>query len=173
MKARKIYTVAALCMLIALYIAIFCFSAEDGESSSDLSSRVTKMILDIYYRITAGGVGGGGTGAMVQEDTAMFDYVEGIVRKLAHFTEYMCVGFLSYSLVALWYSHVWKGRFFVLCQLFLSAGLDEFHQYFVPGRHASLKDVLIDTAGGITGMLIIAICGCIRKKVRRIIGSTF
>ena len=37
-------------------------------------------------------------------------------------------------------------------RLFLSAGADEVHQYFVPGRHASIWDVLIDVSGGIVGM---------------------
>lgn len=81
--------------------------------------------------------------------------LEGIIRKAAHFLEYLCMGLLSYSLVAVWYGTGWKGCLLVLVQIFLSAGLDEFHQYFVPGRCASFRDVLIDTAGGSVGILLI------------------
>ena len=37
----------------------------------------------------------------------------------------------------------------------LYASLDEFHQSFIPGRTAAVTDVLIDTAGVITGILFI------------------
>ena len=75
------------------------------------------------------------------------------------------MGLLSYSIVVLWYKPLWRGRFFVLLQLVISAGMDEFHQYFIPGRFASFKDVLIDTAGGIAGILVIIILCKIREKI--------
>ncbi len=82
--------------------------------------------------------------------------LEKIVRKLAHFSEYFCVGLLSYSLVLLWWKgKVWTGRILIGMQLLLSASLDEIHQYFVPGRYAAVKDVLIDCVGGITGMALL------------------
>ena len=31
---------------------------------------------------------------------------------------------------------------------------DEFHQYFVPGRSAAIKDVFIDTCGGIAASIV-------------------
>lgn len=40
----------------------------------------------------------------------------------------------------------------IICTLY--AGTDEFHQYFVPGRACSLRDVCIDSAGAILGVLI-------------------
>lgn len=150
MKLKKIYTVIAVILLLALYIAIFCFSGEDGERSSALSKRVTDALLDFYYRITAGD-GEYGPVVFVYEAGPL----EGIIRKAAHFLEYLCIGLLSYSLVAVWYGTGWKGCLLVLVQIFLSAGLDEFHQYFVPGRCASFRDVLIDTAGGSVGILLI------------------
>ena len=90
--------------------------------------------------------------------------VEGVVRKIAHFTEYGCVGLLSYNLIRMWEPQIWRGRFIILIQLFISAAIDELHQYFVPGRYASVKDVFIDVAGGITGMLLLALWMRVRKK---------
>lgn len=160
MNRKRLYTVIALILLIMLYIMIFFLSSEDADSSSNVSMKVTKALLRIYYRISGGNGGQLVTGYVASS-------AENIVRKLAHFTEYACVGFLSYSIVVTWYGTIWKGRLFVVLQLLLSAGADEFHQYFVPGRHASVKDVLIDTAGGIAGMVVILIWSYMRKKIVR------
>lgn len=154
-KVKKIYTFTAGILLIILYIVIFCFSAEDAEHSSRASVKVTEFLLRLYYG-TASGSGGGGSGGG-ESIADIVPLVEGFVRKLAHFTEYMCMGLLSYSIVALWIRPVWRGWLIVVVQLFLSAGLDEFHQYFIPGRHASFKDVLIDVAGGVTGMVLLTV----------------
>ncbi|MCM1133999.1 MAG: VanZ family protein [Clostridium sp.] len=155
MKIKKIYTAAAVILLIALYIVIFCFSAEDGETSSLASSAVTEALLKGYYGIT------GGSREKLAETVVL---LEGYVRKAAHFTEYMGVGLLSYSIVVLWYGTARKGKLLVAGQVFLSAGLDEFHQYFIPGRSAAFKDVLIDTAGGIMGILIVLLIVLLTKK---------
>lgn len=156
LKTKKIYTIIAIILLVLLYVVIFCFSAEDAQKSSSVSVRVTEILLNIYYKITGGSTGGAGIGG--EEAADAIPILEGFVRKLAHFTEYMCMGFLSYSIVVLWYRPLWKGWLFVLVQVFLSAGIDEIHQYFIPGRYASFKDVMIDTAGGIAGMMFLLVC---------------
>ncbi len=154
MKKKRIYTVAAVCLLVFLYVMIFLLSSDVAEDSSVKSSTVTEFLLKIWSLWQKD------DGIPVTEAvTDLFPLeLEKIVRKLAHFSEYFCVGLLSYSLVLLW----WKGktqtgRILIGMQLLLSASLDEIHQYFVPGRHAAVKDVLIDCAGGITGMAIIGI----------------
>ena len=146
MKAKKIYTATAIVLLIGLYIVIFSFSAEDGEQSSAVSAKVTEALVRGYF-----GLIGKDKGSIAK----MVLLLEGIVRKAAHFLEYMCMGFLSYSVLHLWRGASKKGFLAVLLQVLVSAALDEFHQYFIPGRCASFKDVLIDTAGGIAGILVI------------------
>ncbi|NBJ92180.1 VanZ family protein [Parablautia muri] len=164
MKVKKIYTVVVMILLIGLYIAIFRFSAQDAEESSNLSRKVTEIILQVYYRLIGSTRGGAGDSGAVE----IWDYaLENVIRKTAHFTEYMCMGFLSYSVVVLWYKPLWKGRILVFLQLLISAGLDELHQYFVPGRWASIKDVVIDTAGGAVGILLMIIFDKIRKKSKK------
>lgn len=41
---------------------------------------------------------------------------------------------------------------------------DEFHQLFVLGRGAQVKDVLIDLVGATTGITIASLIGMIRKS---------
>lgn len=148
LRKKKIITVIAGILLIGVYCMIFSFSADDGESSSNLSMRVTRFLVHLYYSI----VDSGTEGILIPEAA---NAAEGTIRKLAHFTEYMAVGFLSYGIAVLWIKKLHRGFFIVVLQLVISAGLDELHQYFVPERHASVKDVVLDTAGGIAGMIII------------------
>lgn len=148
---KRCYTIIAVVALILLYIGIFLLSSEVAETSSDKSSAVTRFLLKLYYAVTSGN---GAADGAVYVDAFPLE-LEKLVRKAAHFSEYFSVGFLSYSLVLLWHGRWKRGRTIVFCQLVLSAALDEFHQYFVPGRYASVKDVLLDSVGGIFGMLVV------------------
>ena len=76
-----------------------------------------------------------------------------IVRKTAHFTEYLIlyfitVNFLKYNFQTQYF------KVYSLLFVFLYACSDEIHQYFVPGRAMAFRDVLIDTLGGLAGYLI-------------------
>lgn len=163
MRKKKVYTVAAVCLLVFLYIVIFLLSSDVAEDSSVKSSAVTELLLKIWGFFQKSD---GTPTTEIVVDLFPLE-LEKIVRKLAHFSEYLCVGLLSYSLVLLWWKgKVWSGRVLIGIQLLLSASLDEIHQYFVPGRYAAVKDVLIDCAGGITGMVIIGMVFAVRKHKR-------
>jgi VanZ family protein len=50
---------------------------------------------------------------------------------------------------------------------------DEFHQLFVPGRHASLFDCLIDTMGALMGLLLLStVLVALRPKPAGIVTET-
>ena len=160
LRMKKVITVIAVCLLIAVYIMIFLFSADDAAESSSLSVAVTRKLINLYYHFFSGNNNAVLTVPVVTDDA------EAIVRKMAHFTEYMAVGFLSFGIAVIWMQRIKAGIVAVTLQIFLSAGLDEIHQYFVPGRYASFRDVLIDTAGGIAGIMIVFLMYKIRKRRR-------
>ena len=160
LRMKKVITVIAVCLLIAVYIMIFLFSADDAAESSSLSVAVTRKLINLYYHFFSGNNNAVLTVPVVTDDA------EAIVRKMAHFTEYMAVGFLSFGIAVIWMQRIKAGIVAVTLQVFLSAGLDEIHQYFVPGRYASFRDVLIDTAGGIAGIMIVFLVYKIRKRRR-------
>ena len=160
LRMKKVITVIAVCLLIAVYIMIFLFSADDAAESSSLSVAVTRKLINLYYHFFSGNNNAVLTVPVVTDDA------EAIVRKMAHFTEYMAVGFLSFGIAVIWMQRIKAGIVAVTLQVFLSAGLDEIHQYFVPGRYASFRDVLIDTAGGIAGIVIVFLMYKIRKRRR-------
>ena len=160
LRMKKVITVIAVCLLIAVYIMIFLFSADDAAESSSPSVSVTRKLINLYYHFFSGNNNAVLTVPVVTDDA------EAIVRKMAHFTEYMAVGFLSFGIAVMWLQRIKAGIVAVTLQVFLSAGLDEIHQYFVPGRYASFRDVLIDTAGGIAGIMIVFLMYKIRKRRR-------
>jgi VanZ family protein len=78
-----------------------------------------------------------------------------IVRKGAHFTEYLILFFFSYNVNRNYFK---KGsKFYAVIFVFLYALSDEFHQSLIPGREMMFRDVIIDTSGGIFGSIILYI----------------
>ena len=74
------------------------------------------------------------------------------IRKLAHFSEYMILGFLLCSLLAHRNGH---GRFFLPWLLCMGvSGVDESIQLLTPGRWGRLRDVVLDMMGATTGLVI-------------------
>lgn len=76
-----------------------------------------------------------------------------IVRKCAHFLEYMILAFLLLNVIKAYYKPKISSILSVVFA-FMYACTDEFHQLFVPGREGAFRDVIIDTCGGIALILL-------------------
>ena len=130
-------------VLIALNLAfIWGNSLLPGEVSGALSDWVRALLAAIWPGegpVTSGG---------------------GLLRKIAHFSEFALLGGLLSWLFSMLRRH--PGWAF-LCG-FLTACVDETIQRFVPDRGPSLFDVGIDTCGVATGMLLIFIGHTVWKK---------
>lgn len=134
-------------LLIMLYNVIFQFSAQDAGESGSLSQFISRRCVEILNNLS-----GSGWTELKREGLAA--YFEHPIRKLAHFSEYACMGLLVYILWSQWMRRGRRLYLLTVVWVFLSAASDEFHQYFVPGRYASFADVLLDTCGGVFGMLL-------------------
>lgn len=159
-KARRykgIITGITAVLLLLLYFMIFRFSAQEGEESSSLSQRITQKGVEIANTLS-------GNTWSEEKVAGLEEKYEHLVRKMAHFAEYACMGLLVYVLWSQWICRGRKLYLLTVGWVFLSAAGDEFHQYFVPGRCASPWDVLLDTCGGISGMLF---CMVITKLCRK------
>ena len=86
-----------------------------------------------------------------------------IVRKMGHFSEYMILGFFSFSYLSNIFmkvnSHLNYKKTVILSQIFsvVYASTDEFHQTFVVGRDGNVIDLLIDSSGALVGIIISSI----------------
>lgn len=159
MKSKKIaVTLVSGLLLVLLYGIIFSFSAQDGETSTEISMGVSGSLVGILDFLTFGTMN-------METLTELAVFIEHPLRKSAHFLEYALMGILIYSM--LYYPvNSGKRRFWIsLGWVILSAAADELHQYFVPGRWGSVKDVLLDSCGGLAGVFILhQIVKHIKKK---------
>lgn len=149
-------TIVAAIFLCLLYRLIFSFSAQDGETSSSLSGRITSEVVNLISSVSGG----------MSEETqfGLNSILEPIIRKLAHFSEYGVMGVLVFTIWCQWIS---KPIILSLPWVFISAALDEWHQTFVPGRDGNIVDVGIDTLGGICGFLVCIILIKLWKHIHK------
>ena len=73
--------------------------------------------------------------------------------KLFHLIAFGILGFLAMGTrLASQHGHTTRQVWQVVFAVMLYGILDEFHQYFVPGRSADVYDVLADAIGGLLGV---------------------
>lgn len=156
-KTRILVTLIASALLLMLYLFIFCFSAQDAEQSGSISKMLTEKCVEFFNSLT----GGHWSRDFMESLTTYFEHP---VRKLAHFAEYACMGVLLYIIWSQWVFVRKRLCLLILSWVFFSAALDELHQWFVPGRYASIADVLLDTLGGAAGMLLMILVGRICRS---------
>jgi len=100
------------------------------------------------------------SGGIVAVLAQVFPWItDRLVRKAAHFTEYLILGGLMLGAFPA------RGRAAVIETAFagvLAALIDETIQLFAPGRSGQIRDVWIDAAGFCTAQLVLRLL--IRKK---------
>ncbi len=81
------------------------------------------------------------------------------LRKLGHFTEYAILALLTARAFRKSSRRLLRERWFWigLAVVVVYALFDEFRQGFVPSRTASIYDSMIDTVGGLTALVLVAI----------------
>lgn len=87
---------------------------------------------------------------------AGFALAHTIVRKLAHFTEFFILGWLSYGALRRNRRPAWQLGLALRAALLAAAFslVDELHQAFVPSRTPSILDSAIDASGAATAQLV-------------------
>ncbi len=75
----------------------------------------------------------------------------GLLRKLAHFMEFCCLGTILCWLHFMLGKKPWRSIIYSV----LVACTDEGIQCFVPDRGPGIRDVVIDTAGAVLGILLL------------------
>ena len=120
-------------LLILLLVFIWGNSLMPGEISQAISNWVQKLLMH-----TTPDANGNPQG-------------NGILRKIAHFTEFTALGMtLAWLFGMLRKKKVWP----LLCGV-AAACIDETIQVFVPERAPGLRDVFIDSCGVLTGIVLL------------------
>ena len=88
----------------------------------------------------------------------IYDGVQHIVRKCAHFCEYTLLGMLLRLCLESWFGNRMKRRHAMIPTAFafgaLYAGTDEYHQILTDGRSGQWSDVLLDCCGVLFGTVL-------------------
>lgn len=89
------------------------------------------------------------------ETAGYFSYVEFFIRKGAHFGSYFIIGFFWYLGLRKRIQNNWLTLILSLLLSIGYASFDELRQSFNPGRSGMMEDVILDTAGAFSGILIV------------------
>ena len=134
--------------VIAWMILIFLFSSQPGK----VSTENNKFVIYVFHLLG------------IDLNSIFGTLSDFIVRKAAHFTEYFILYVLLYRAINTKRNADIKVFIGAILIVFLYACSDEFHQAFVPGRGPAYRDVLVDTCGGLTGLLVTYICVTLKKS---------
>lgn len=125
---------------LVLWIGVIFFMSS-GEASMSQTSRFIRPILEFLFP---------------HAPESALQLYHAYIRKFAHFAEYAMLAFLALRSFSFppgkafgKYKHL-----AALALVILVASLDEFNQSFNPTRTGSPWDVLLDTAGGLTAIII-------------------
>ena len=119
---------------------IFYFSHQPGDVSGETSGRIVEMISGAVTTVLPF--------VDIPEEGLHF-----VIRKGAHFSIYAVLGLLSFNAFLQSGVRGKKALFFAWLLATAYAGVDEYHQTFIPGRSGEVTDVMIDSAGAITGIM--------------------
>ncbi|CDE95149.1 vanZ family protein [Clostridium sp. CAG:914] len=119
-------------MLLWMFL-IFLMSSFDATESTNQSNFIVNIITNIFKI----------------ENIELLSF---IIRKLAHFTEYLILGLLVANMFTKNNINNLYLISIILCIIYATS--DEIHQLFVPGRACQLRDILIDSIGSITGVYL-------------------
>ena len=137
-------------LVIIWMFVIFNFSSQNGRKSTNTSDVVTSMVVNVTTSVTNKNVSREEVKKRVEDSTFL-------VRKMAHFTEYLILGILVLQLLSD-YTKINKRMLIVsLIICYLYSVSDEVHQIFIPGRTAKVLDTFIDGAGSLVGITIYSI----------------
>ena len=151
-SSAKKYQIFFLCTTIAVISFAFIHSLMPADMSGEESGKVLKILRDILS-------------ALHINPESINGYT---IRKLAHYTEYFCLG-ISMTFCA-YFSNVEKPLQYLFRVLFcgvLTPLIDETIQLHTSGRAGLITDVWLDFSGVLTGITAVLIALCTIKQLRK------
>ena len=127
--------------LILWMIVIFSFSSADANKSTSTSDKVITTMIEIKDKITNNETPNNEKEIIVKNSSFY-------IRKIAHITEYLILGFLTFNLLK---QYSVTNIYYAIGLSILYSCTDEFHQLFISGRSGSIRDILIDSIGILIG----------------------
>ena len=147
-------------LTLAVMGMIFFFSTETAEQSDETSGYFTRQVIDVLYPDYAK--------YEKKQQQSLYDSIQTVIRKMAHYTEFAILGFLMRLCLESWFGkRIWLTPVsWGLSTLYAST--DEMHQILIDGRSGQWTDILLDSAGVLSGVLIaVLVLFLVRKRTTR------
>lgn len=126
-------------VLIWMFI-IYAFSAQSAEESSRLSRGLSRYLYNFINRA-------------IPKQLSMQSFNQ-FLRSGAHFFIFFVLTLLLINAFRVSGYSDYKVLLYTIIIAIIYAAADEFHQLFVPGRTADIKDIFVDGFGIIFGMIL-------------------
>lgn len=131
-------------LVLIWMIIIFIMSSFNAEDSANQSNFIVNIIANIL-------------------NINNIELLNLIIRKLAHFTEYLILGVLVINMFTKNNAKKYYLLSILLCIIYAIS--DEIHQFIIPGRACQIKDILIDSIGSITGIYLYKLISKRKKSI--------
>ena len=151
------------CTVFLMFI-IFCFSSMDQNQKIDFSKPLYSPFQSIaieYKQEKSENSLDSASEKRINVKVATFFY------KFGHFVLFLFLGLFSFIYADCCDLKLLKSISFAFLFCVIYALFDEFHQFFIDGRNAAFKDVLIDSFGAVVGILISYILNYKILKIKR------
>jgi VanZ family protein len=132
--AKDKYYLCFISTLLNILIIVFIFSRslKPAYESADESANTLNILSYIFP----------------------FDLSDHVVRKAAHFAEFMVLGCFTTITIFTYYRKPFKGIFITMFVCLATAVSDEALQIFSEGRSSQVSDVILDFSGSFTGLIV-------------------
>jgi VanZ family protein len=130
---------------------VFYLSHQPATESNELSTGITEVIIQTVEKVAPN----------VDFDIRSLNH---IIRKNAHFFVYLVLGLLVINALRIRKVRGYRSIVLAIGICVLYAITDEIHQIFIPGRSGEIRDVVIDSAGTIVGIIVYVFVDRIVKK---------
>lgn len=145
-----------LVLIIILWMCVvFSLSSQNGDESNGTSSYIVNIITSLYEKNSCS--------ELSAQNVHNLTF---IVRKIAHFILYFIGSIPVLTLFKTYDISKNKTYLYTILFCFVYACSDELHQLLSEGRNGNVIDVVIDTLGGIFGMMFIQTVSNIAYKLR-------
>ena len=161
MKNGNFYLVVAV-----LIVAVLFYSSSQTYEQQSQVSRIEEWFPNHPFRQALSNIRFTYGDSMVSIDHLGYGkFIEFFIRKGAHFGTYFILGgslFLGvFPKMKIW----WFTGILAWLSATGYAGLDEFHQMITGGRSPMFQDVMLDSMGALTAIVLCILIGWIKRKL--------
>ena len=142
MKKNILFILIILWMGVIFYFSSMTADVSTRQSDGFISMTIGK-IIDVFYDDIS-----------INEKQEIIENIKIPIRKLAHISEFFILTILVSLYINCYNIDIKRLLLITFIISFIYACSDEFHQLFVSGRSAAFIDVLIDSIGIISWLII-------------------